>query len=78
MLEIGNLYLKIPGLTSDEARSLAEEIARLLARQAGGLAFAARPQRIDHLEVSLRLAPETSRAQWAERIVQAILERLEE
>jgi hypothetical protein len=75
-IEIGNLLLKIPGLSPDEARGLGEEVAHRLSVRAAELPVWNRVRRFEALDVSLSLPPGASRQQLAGLIVESIWERI--
>lgn len=73
-IRIGQLRLRIPGLTEQEARKLGEEIAW---RVADRLLPHGRVKHLGLLDLRISLPRGTSKERLAERIAEEILERLQ-
>jgi hypothetical protein len=70
---IEELFLRLPGLSSDEARTLSRQVASKLGQ---GLAQALPARALGALELKLKLRPGASADEMADSVAQAILEAL--
>jgi hypothetical protein len=72
-VRIGELHLRVPGLSREEARQMGEEVAR---RVADGLPSCGCVSQLGALDLRLSIPRATPRDRLAENIAQAIIEKL--
>jgi len=72
-LKIEELHLRVPGLSTEEGRSLGEEVARHVG---DGLSSQIRLRHLGALDLHLTVPPGTPRTQMASVIAEAILKGL--
>ncbi len=73
VLLIRELGLRVTGLSAEQGRGFAQEVAR---RIAAGLPGSVRPQRLGALDLHIALPPETLPDQLASLVAKAVLEKL--
>jgi hypothetical protein len=72
-VEIDKLYLRIPGISRDQARGIGEEVAQRVSRD---LPEHGRSQHLGALDLRVNVPVGTPRDQMAKLIALAILEKL--